>query len=163
MLDGNTKDIKKIIDNHSKESLVHMKTENNAPKKSRETSADADNSDKINLKKLEGKGAEIIVLSQLIEDAYRNLQIAFAEDLYLYCQANVIDFTQLRAAINTKWNVNVPHPGTGIVGYSIGRQYDSDMLLNPSSLLSGSKIIEAIIAVNYEYERNRNIADDDVL
>jgi UDP-N-acetyl-D-mannosaminuronate dehydrogenase len=54
------------------------------------------------------KNAKIMALAQLVGDAHRDLQIAFAKDLYLYCQANGINFTQLRAALNSKWNVNVP-------------------------------------------------------
>ena len=68
-----------------------------------------------------------------------NLQIAFAEDLYLYCQANNIDFTKLRAALNTRWNVNIPDLGRGI-SHLIKRD-DSKMLMSYSSKLSGSKKI----------------------
>ena len=50
---------------------------------------------------------EIAELSKIAENAHRYLQIAFAEDLYLYCQANNINFPELRDAINTKWNVHI--------------------------------------------------------
>ena len=50
---------------------------------------------------------EIAELSKIAENAHRYLQIAFAEDLYLYCQANNINFSELRDAINTKWNVHI--------------------------------------------------------
>lgn len=41
---------------------------------------------------------EIDELSPFIECAHRYLQIAFAEDLYLYCQANNINFEELSCA-----------------------------------------------------------------
>lgn len=72
-LGGNTKDIRKTTDNSTKEVLVHVQAKNSNLKKSREKSTDVDNSDKINFKKLERKKAEIMALSQLIEDAHKNL------------------------------------------------------------------------------------------
>src|SRR5919106_290905 len=48
---------------------------------------------------------EIAELTKIVENAHRYLQIAFAEDLYLYCQANNINFAELRDSLNTKWNV----------------------------------------------------------
>jgi hypothetical protein len=51
------------------------------------------------------KNIEIAELTKVVENADRYLQIAFAEDLYLYCQANNINFPELRDALNTKWNV----------------------------------------------------------
>jgi hypothetical protein len=81
-------------------------------------------------------------------------------DLYLYCQVNNIDFTKLRAALNTKWNVNVPDLEGGI-GHPIKRD-DSKMLMSYSSKLSGSKIINAIFNVDHEYRKSKKITDDDI-
>ena len=53
---------------------------------------------------------EIAELTKIIENAHRYLQIAFAEDLYLYCQSNNINFSELRESLNTKWNVNILEP-----------------------------------------------------
>src|SRR5215217_5742149 len=41
---------------------------------------------------------DIAEMTKTIENAHRYLQIAFAEDLYLYCQANNINFSELRDA-----------------------------------------------------------------
>jgi UDP-N-acetyl-D-mannosaminuronic acid dehydrogenase len=43
----------------------------------------------------------VAAISKIAENAHRYLQIAFAEDLYLYCQANKINFAELRDALNT--------------------------------------------------------------
>ena len=56
---------------------------------------------------------EIAELTKIVENAHRYLQIAFAEDLYLYCQSNNINFAELRDSLNTKWNVNVLEPREG--------------------------------------------------
>ncbi|MGC2669426.1 MAG: NAD(P)-binding domain-containing protein, partial [Candidatus Nitrosopolaris sp.] len=42
---------------------------------------------------------EIAEITKVIENAHRYLQIAFAEELYLYCQANNINFPELRDAL----------------------------------------------------------------
>jgi len=93
---------------------------------------------------------EIAELTKIIENAHRYLQIAFAEDLYLYCQANNINFAELRDSLNTKWNVNVLEPREGIGGHCLPK--DTKMFLNSSKSIK-SKILEAAIEVDNEYRR----------
>jgi UDP-N-acetyl-D-mannosaminuronate dehydrogenase len=95
---------------------------------------------------------EIAELTKIVENAHRYLQIAFAEDLYLYCQANNIDFAELRDSLNTKWNVNVLEPREGIGGHCLPK--DTKMFLNSSKSMK-SKIIEAAIQIDAEYRRYR--------
>jgi UDP-N-acetyl-D-mannosaminuronate dehydrogenase len=66
-------------------------------------------------------------VSKITENAHKYLQIAFAEDLYLYCQANDLNFSELRDALNTKWNVNVLEPREGIGGHRLPK--DTKMFL----------------------------------
>lgn len=157
----NTREIRKTTDNSVREILVHVQADNYNPEKCIEMFTSVDKGNKVP-RCLEGKKqeSEVTVLSRLIKDAHKDLQIAFAEDLYFYCQANNIDFTELRAALNTKWNVNVPDLTGGIV-HSIKRE-GSKMLLNYSSKLSGSKIINAIFNVDHEYRKCKKITDDDI-
>jgi UDP-glucose 6-dehydrogenase len=93
---------------------------------------------------------EIAELTKIVENAHRYLQIAFAEDLYLYCQANNINFAELRDSLNTKWNVNVLEPREGIGGHCLPK--DTKMFLNSSKSIK-SKIIEAAIQVDSEYRK----------
>jgi hypothetical protein len=95
---------------------------------------------------------EIAELTKIIENAHRYLQIAFAEDLYLYCQKNNINFAELRDSLNTKWNVNVLEPREGIGGHCLPK--DTKMFLNSSRSIK-SKIIEAAIQADLEYRRYR--------
>jgi UDP-N-acetyl-D-mannosaminuronic acid dehydrogenase len=53
---------------------------------------------------------ETAEITKVVENAHRYLQIAFAEELYLYCQTNNINFPELRDDLNTKWNVNILEP-----------------------------------------------------
>ena len=83
---------------------------------------------------------EIAETTKIVENAHRYLQIAFAEDLYLYRQANDLNFSELRDALNTKWNVNILEPREGIGGHCLPK--DTRMFLQ-SSNRSKSKILTA--------------------
>src|ERR687890_670914 len=95
---------------------------------------------------------EIAELAKIVENADRYLQIAFAEDLYLYCQANNISFPELRDAINTKWNVHILEPREGIGGHCLPK--DTKMFLQSSKSIK-SKILQAAIEVDKEYRGYR--------
>ena len=95
---------------------------------------------------------EIAEITKIAENAHRYLQIAFAEDLYLYCQANNINFPELRDALNTKWNVNILKPRDGIGGHCLPK--DTKMFLQ-SSNRSKSKILIAAMDVDEDYKRFR--------
>ena len=91
---------------------------------------------------------DIAEMTKTIENAHRYLQIAFAEDLYLYCQANNINFSELRDALNTKWNVNILEPREGIGGHCLPK--DTRMFLQSSKSIK-SKILTAAVEVDQDY------------
>ncbi len=102
---------------------------------------------------------EIAEISKIAENAHRYLQIAFAEDLYLYSQTNGINFAELREALNTKWNVNILEPRDGIGGHCLPK--DTKMFLQSSRSQNKSKILTAAIEVDHtyrEYRHAKNIA-----
>jgi hypothetical protein len=124
-----------------------------------ESTVDIDNGDECIVKKTTlgipmhpVPEVEIAELTKIIENANRYLQIAFAEDLYLYCQANNINFAELRDSLNTKWNVNILEPREGIGGHCLPK--DTKMFLNSSKTMT-SKIIEAALQADGEYRRYR--------
>jgi len=92
---------------------------------------------------------EIAETTKIVENAHRYLQIAFAEDLYLYCQANNINFSELRDALNSKWNVNILEPREGIGGHCLPK--DTKMFLQ-SSNRSNNKILTAAMDVDEDYK-----------
>jgi UDP-N-acetyl-D-mannosaminuronic acid dehydrogenase len=92
---------------------------------------------------------ELAELSKIVENADRYLQIAFAEDLYMFCKANGISFTELRDAVNTKWNVNILEPRDGIGGHCIPK--DTRMFLESSEIKS--KILISAQEVDKDYRR----------
>ncbi|HEY7570189.1 MAG TPA: NAD(P)-binding domain-containing protein [Nitrososphaeraceae archaeon] len=95
---------------------------------------------------------EIAEITKIAENAHRYLQIAFAEDLYLYCQANNINFAELREALNTKWNVNILEPRDGIGGHCLPK--DTKMFLQSSKSIR-SKILASAIEVDEDYTKCR--------
>jgi UDP-N-acetyl-D-mannosaminuronic acid dehydrogenase len=96
---------------------------------------------------------EVAELTKITENAYRYLQIAFAEDLYLYCQANNINFPELRDALNSKWNVNILEPREGIGGHCLPK--DTKMFLQSSNLRK-SKILTAAMEADQDYRSFRS-------
>ncbi len=92
---------------------------------------------------------ELAELSKIVENADRYLQIAFAEDLYMFCKANGISFAELRDAVNTKWNVNILEPRDGIGGHCIPK--DTRMFLESSEIKS--KILISAQEVDKDYRK----------
>ena len=97
---------------------------------------------------------EIAELSKIIENADRYMQIAFSEDLYLYCQANNVNFGELRDALNTKWNVKILEPRDGVGGHCLPK--DTKMFLQSSKSIK-SKILMAAMEVDLDYRRFREL------
>ncbi len=91
---------------------------------------------------------EVAELTKIIENAHRYLQIAFAEELYLYCSANSISFPELRNSLNTKWNVQILEPGDGIGGHCLPK--DTKMFINSSNAMK-IKILQAATEIDECY------------
>jgi UDP-N-acetyl-D-mannosaminuronate dehydrogenase len=96
---------------------------------------------------------EIAEATKVAENAHRYLQIAFAEELYLYCQANNLNFPELRDALNTKWNVQILEPREGIGGHCLPK--DTKMFLE-STKGTRSKILTAAMNVDEDYREYRS-------
>jgi len=97
---------------------------------------------------------EIAELTKIIENADRYMQIAFSEDLYLYCQANNVNFAELRDSLNTKWNVKILEPRDGVGGHCLPK--DTKMFLQSSKSIK-SKILMAAMEVDQDYRRFREM------
>jgi UDP-N-acetyl-D-mannosaminuronic acid dehydrogenase len=62
---------------------------------------------------------EAAEMSKIAENAYRYVQIAFAEELKMICEEIGLDFNEVRAACNTKWNIEIPEARDGIKGHCL--------------------------------------------
>ena len=102
---------------------------------------------------------EVAELTKIVENAHRYLQIAFAEELYLYCKSNNISFSELRESLNTKWNVEVLEPRDGIGGHCLPK--DTRMFINSSNTIK-SKILQAAMEIDEDYREYRNKLEKEV-
>jgi len=102
---------------------------------------------------------EIAETTKIVENAHRYLQIAFAEELYLYCQASNINFPELRYALNTKWNVEILEPRDGIRGHCLPK--DTKMFLQSSNPRKSAMVIAAMeVDTSYKQFRSAELLKD---
>lgn len=59
---------------------------------------------------------EVAEMGKVAENAYRYVQIAFAEELKMICDELGLDFDEVRNACNTKWNIEILEARDGIKG-----------------------------------------------
>ena len=62
---------------------------------------------------------EVAEMSKVVENAYRFVQIAFAEELKMICDSCEIPFKELRESCNTKWNIEILEARDGIGGHCL--------------------------------------------
>ena len=62
---------------------------------------------------------EVAEMSKIAENAYRYVQIAFAEELRMICSELGLNFNEVREACNTKWNINILEARDGIGGHCL--------------------------------------------
>ena len=82
---------------------------------------------------------EVAEMSKVAENAYRYVQIAFAEELCMICEQSGLDFQEVRNACNTKWNIEILEAREGIEGHCLPKDIrylaslsKNDSLLEPS-------------------------------
>ena len=68
----------------------------------------------MSLDKLRLVSLQIAELSKPLENAYRFIEIAIAEEVRMECEKRGIDFNELRDSINTKWNIDMKEARDGI-------------------------------------------------
>jgi nucleotide sugar dehydrogenase len=78
---------------------------------------------------------EVAEMCKITENAHRYLQIAFAEELKMICAKIGLDFYELRKAMNTKWNVDMPEARTGIGGHCLPKDLRYVTSVAPSEIL----------------------------
>ncbi|TLX83271.1 MAG: hypothetical protein E6K98_05005 [Thaumarchaeota archaeon] len=92
---------------------------------------------------------QIAELCKTVENAYRFLEIAFAEEMKMVCDNIGINFDDLREAINTKWNTKIHKALEGIGGHCLPK--DSRMVLEMNRKFIKSSLLEAAQKVDLEY------------
>lgn len=90
---------------------------------------------------------EIAEMCKIAENAYRFVQIAFAEELCMICEGKEIPFDEVRKACNTKWNVEILEARDGIYGACLPQ--DIGFL---SRLADSSPLLDGAISTDQNYK-----------
>jgi nucleotide sugar dehydrogenase len=81
---------------------------------------------------------EIAEMAKVAENAYRYVQIAFAEELKMGCEKLGLDFENVREACNTKWNIGILEARDGIGGHCLPKEIRYFASLSEYNILSRS-------------------------
>jgi len=76
--------------------------------------------------------SKIAELSKLVENSYRDVNIAFANEISMICEKYGIDFMELLQICNSHPRVNLHKPGPGVGGPCLPK--DPYLLLNPQGM-----------------------------
>jgi UDP-N-acetyl-D-mannosaminuronic acid dehydrogenase len=93
---------------------------------------------------------ELAELSKIVENSYRFLEIAFAEELKMFCDAYAVDYNQLKDAINSKWNVKILEAQKGIGGHCLPK--DTEMYLDLLNRVVRQSMVETAKKIDYLYK-----------
>lgn len=91
---------------------------------------------------------EVAEMSKISENAYRYIQIAFAEELKMVCEELGLNFNKLQKACNTKWNIRIPQARDGIKGHCLPK--DAKYF---ASLAETAKMIKNAMLVDEIYQK----------
>lgn len=90
---------------------------------------------------------EVVEMCKPMENTYRFLEIAFAEELKMRCDERSIDYKKLREAMNTKWNIDILEARDGIGGKCLPK--DSSII---NHYFGNFNIVNAAIDSDAEYK-----------
>jgi nucleotide sugar dehydrogenase len=91
---------------------------------------------------------EVAEMSKIAENAYRYVQIAFAEELRMICEEIGLSFSEVREACNTKWNIEILEARDGIGGHCLTK--DTRYL---ASISRSKTLIEGALSVDEQYKK----------
>jgi nucleotide sugar dehydrogenase len=91
---------------------------------------------------------EIAEACKIAENAYRYVQIAFAEELRMICETLGLGFNEVREACNTKWNTEILEARGGIGGHCLPKD-----IRYLSSLTTYNTLLKSAMKVDEEYRK----------
>jgi len=89
---------------------------------------------------------EAAEMSKIAENAFRYVQIAFAEELRMVCEEIGLSFDDVREACNTKWNVEILEARDGISGHCLPKD-----IRYLASLTGFNVLMKSALAVDKQY------------
>jgi nucleotide sugar dehydrogenase len=92
---------------------------------------------------------ELAEATKIAENAHRYVQIAFAEELKMIAEQNGLNFEELRAAMNTKWNVDLLEARNGIGKECLPK--DTMFLATLARVRANAALLRGAIKANDNY------------
>jgi UDP-N-acetyl-D-mannosaminuronic acid dehydrogenase len=89
---------------------------------------------------LQVSSIEIAEMCKITENAYRFIQIAFAEELRIASEKLGLSFDELRKACNTKWNIEILEARNGIGGHCLPKDVRYFAFLSKDSVMPKAAI-----------------------
>jgi nucleotide sugar dehydrogenase len=89
---------------------------------------------------------EVAETCKIAENAYRYVQIAFAEELRMACKEIGLSFDKVREACNTKWNIEILEARDGISGHCLPKD-----IRYLASLTGFNTLMKNALAVDKQY------------
>jgi UDP-N-acetyl-D-mannosaminuronic acid dehydrogenase len=89
---------------------------------------------------------ETAEMVKVVENAYRYVQIAYAQEVRQICDSLGVPFEEVRKGCNTKWNVEILEARDGVGGHCLPKD-----MVYLSNLSTDSQLIRAAIASNRLY------------
>ncbi|MDI6690813.1 MAG: hypothetical protein QME50_02960 [Candidatus Bathyarchaeota archaeon] len=89
---------------------------------------------------------EVAEMSKIAENAFRYVQIAFAEELRMVCEEVGLSFEEVREACNTKWNIEILEARDGIGGHCLPKD-----IRYLASLTGFNVLMKNALAVDKQY------------
>jgi UDP-N-acetyl-D-mannosaminuronic acid dehydrogenase len=91
---------------------------------------------------------EVAEMAKVAENAYRYVQIAFAEEMRMVCETFGLNFEDVRNACNSKWNIEILEARDGIGGHCLPKEIKYFISLSKHNTFS-----RAAVAVDAAYRR----------
>jgi UDP-N-acetyl-D-mannosaminuronate dehydrogenase len=89
---------------------------------------------------------ETAEMVKVVENTYRYIQIAYAQEVRQICDSLGVPFDEVRNGCNTKWNVEILEARDGVGGHCLPKD-----IVYLSNLSKDSQLIKAAIASNRLY------------
>jgi len=88
---------------------------------------------------------EVSEICKISENAYRHVQLAFAEELRMICEDLALDFKEVQKACNTKWNIEILDARDGIGGKCLPKDiHHLASLSKHNTLLKASERVDKL-------------------
>jgi UDP-N-acetyl-D-mannosaminuronic acid dehydrogenase len=100
---------------------------------------------------------EVAEMAKVAENAYRYVQIAFAEEMRMVCETFGLDFEDVRKACNSKWNIEILEARDGIGGHCLPKEIKYFISLSKHNTFSRAAVATDAAYRGYLKKRRKHL------